>query len=144
MIPREDLPSRDNTHPTTAAMVIALEDEALDAETMGRVLSELRGRELDRYEKYRRSRLTPKQLSIIIKEAIGDVPEEAAIAVGSLAKLYVGDLVGRALEKRRGLPIRPEDYLAAARDLDLNDEAFVPTTPRQLNGPPIITRDELL
>ena len=138
-----------------AAFVIALgeEEEEEDPEVMSSCLAQLSAAELERYEKFRRSRLSKATVTALLREVLPPeqpVADAMAIAVGGLAKLYVGDLVRAARAAATGDgPIAPEHYLAAARHLDhdLRDDVLVappPTSRRRLQGPPVITRDELL
>ena len=71
--------------------------------------------------------------------------------VAALAKMFVGDLVSAARAARaarggeEGEPIGPAEFAAAARTLQLQDRPVVGDHKRpRLNGPPVITKGELL
>lgn len=108
--------------------------------------------ELDRFEHYRRSHISRIEIGKLLRDIIPPehpITHETLIVVGGLAKLYVGDLVRlarRDMDARSETgPITPQQYVVAARKLQ---QEIVPcvgdrTRPR-LDGPPIITRNELL
>ncbi|KAJ1462218.1 hTAFII28-like protein conserved region-domain-containing protein [Pelagophyceae sp. CCMP2097] len=130
---------------------VSIYDER-DPEKLSALLETMSEEELDRFEQFRRSRFNRGSVNALLREYLPEklaIPEDTTIAVACLAKLYVGDLVrtARGIMDARGAtgPITPDDFLIAARRLERDT---VPTLgdhkrPR-LNGPPVITRSELL
>mmetsp|Transcript_15156 Transcript_15156/g.20051 ORF Transcript_15156/g.20051 Transcript_15156/m.20051 type:complete len:137 (-) Transcript_15156:3578-3988(-) len=135
-------------------LVITPEDEK-DPDKMSKLLAAMSTEELDRYEHYRRSKLNKKAMSTMIKEILPtqhqSIDETVVIAVSGLAKMYVGDLVRNARRRIESQiePLTPEQLLAAARSIDL-DQRDLPLLaeclrPRShFHDPPIFSSAELL
>jgi len=134
-------------------MDISVEDER-DPEKMRQILARMTPGEEDRFEHYRRSRFNRTGISQIMRSSLADdarVDENSAVVVAALAKMFVGDLVAAARAARaarggeEGEPIGPAEFAAAARTLQLQDRPVVGDHKRpRLNGPPVITKGELL
>ena len=80
---------------------ISLSESTTRAEKINQALSKFSDEELTRFEFYMRSHLRKNKVKDILRENLGakfNVTDEMCIAVGGLAKLFVGELMHYSME----------------------------------------------
>ncbi|EFO86789.1 CRE-TAF-11.3 protein [Caenorhabditis remanei] len=88
--------------------------------------------QLDRYAAFRRSKFNKPAVKNIIAQATGSaVSDPLALAVGGLAKLFVGELVEEAVELRdasneENRPVQPHHIIAAFNKLNQDGKLWPP------------------
>lgn len=115
-------------------------------EAMATRIANMSPAELDRFEQSRRSHFSTSSISKLLRDILPaehPVSENTTTVVAGLAKLYVGDLVKMARQEAEEGPIKPDHFVAAARQLQATPAVGHHTYPR-LGGPPSFTNGELL